>query len=256
MTAEAYRDYANAEAGVRDFYRQNHVGQTLEFARAKRTQYGALKNARMGIWEACEMLDTLVDESDPDTRRSQIEHCLQTAEGIRQDGHPDWFVLTGLVHDLGKILCLFGEPQWAVTGDTFVLGCAFPDAIVYPEYFAANPDAANADLNTPLGIYAQGCGLDNVTLSWGHDEYMYLVAKDYLPEPALAMIRYHSFYPGHSTDAYDALMGPEDQARLAWVRRFNRYDLYTKHDVAPDIAALRPYYEDLIARYFPPEIAW
>ena len=96
------------------------------------------------------MLDTLVDASDPDTRLSQIEHCLQTAEGIRQDGHPDWFVLAGLVHDLGKILCLFGEPQWAVTGDTFVLGCAFRDAIVYPEYFAANPDAANPDFSTPL----------------------------------------------------------------------------------------------------------
>ena len=51
-------------------------------------------------------------------------------------------------------------------------------------------------------------------------------------------------------------MSPDDKARLEWVRRFNRYDLYTKHDVAPDIAALRPYYEDLIARYFPPEIAW
>ena len=256
MSADAYRDYANAEAGVRDFYRNNHTYQTLDFARAKRVQYGALNTARMGIWEACEMLDTLVDASDPDTSLSQIEHCLQTAEGIRQDGHPDWFVLAGLVHDLGKILCLFGEPQWAVTGDTFVLGCAFRDAIVYPEYFAANPDAENPDFNTPLGIYEAGCGLDNVTLSWGHDEYMYRVAKDYLPEPALAMIRYHSFYPGHSTPAYDALMGTDDQTRLDWVRQFNRYDLYTKHDVAPDIAALRPYYEDLIGRYFPPEIAW
>jgi len=256
VSTEAYRDYANAEAGVRDFYRQNHANQTLDFARAKRAQYGALNNARMGVWEACEMLDTLIDESDPDTSLSQIEHCLQTAEGIRQDGHPDWFVLTGLVHDLGKILCLFGEPQWAVTGDTFVLGCAFPDAIVYPEYFEANPDAANPELNNPLGIYTPACGLDNVILSWGHDEYMYLVAKDYLPGPALAMIRYHSFYPGHSTQAYDALMSPDDPARLDWVRRFNRYDLYTKHDVAPDIPALRPYYEDLIARYFPPEIAW
>ena len=31
----------------------------------------------------------------------------------------------------------------------------------------------------PLGIYERGCGLDNVTLSWGHDEYMYLVARSY-----------------------------------------------------------------------------
>ena len=102
----------------------------LEFARAKRAHYGVLNTARMGIWEACETLDRLIDESDPDTNLSQIEHSLQTAEGIRRDGYPDWFVLAGLVHDLGKILCAFGEPQWAVTGDTFVVGCAFTDAIV------------------------------------------------------------------------------------------------------------------------------
>ena len=34
----------------------------------------------MGIWEAMEYLNTLVDDSDPDTDLSQIEHLLQTAE--------------------------------------------------------------------------------------------------------------------------------------------------------------------------------
>ena len=78
----------------------------------------------MGIWEAMEFLNTLVDDSDPDTDLSQIEHLMQTAEAIRADGHPRWFILTGLIHDLGKILCLWGEPQWAVVGDTFPVGCA------------------------------------------------------------------------------------------------------------------------------------
>jgi hypothetical protein len=41
----------------------------------------------MGIWEALEYLNTLVDDSDPDTDLSQIEHNLQTAEAIRRDGH-------------------------------------------------------------------------------------------------------------------------------------------------------------------------
>ena len=256
MGASEYRDYANAEAGVRRFYERNHRNQTLEFARGKRERYGRLDRRRMGVWEACEYLDTLIDESDPDTGASQIEHCLQTAEGIRRDGHPDWFVLTGLVHDLGKILCLYGEPQWAVTGDTFPLGCAFSDAIVYPEFFDGNADAGKPEYSTPLGIYEPGCGLDRVTLSWGHDEYMYLVARDYLPEPAQYMIRYHSFYPGHSTAAYDHLKNDHDRRMFEWVRRFSRYDLYTKRDAPPDTAALRPYYEDLISRYFPDEIAW
>lgn len=41
-----------------------------------------------------------------------IVHAYQTAERIREL-HPDkdWFHLTGLIHDLGKILATFGEPQ-------------------------------------------------------------------------------------------------------------------------------------------------
>jgi len=50
-------------------------------------------------------------------------------------------IATGFVHDLGKCLCLYGEPQWGVVGDTFPTGCAYSDAIVFPEYFRANPDS-------------------------------------------------------------------------------------------------------------------
>ena len=45
-------------------------------------------------------------ESDPDTELSQIEHLLQSAEAIRRDGKPRWMQLTGLIHDLGKLLFL------------------------------------------------------------------------------------------------------------------------------------------------------
>ena len=31
-------------------------------------------------------------------------------------------IATGLIHDLGKVLCKYGEPQWAVVGDTFPVG--------------------------------------------------------------------------------------------------------------------------------------
>ena len=39
------------------------------------------------------------------------------------------------------------------------------------------------------GVYEPGAGLRSVHMSWGHDEYLYHVVKDYLPEPALYMIR-------------------------------------------------------------------
>jgi len=254
---EAFRDYrAEARPSVKEFYRQNHRHQTLDFVRQKKSEYLPLRKKRMGVWQAMEFLNTLVDDSDPDTDLSQIEHLLQTSEAIRADGHPRWFILTGLIHDLGKILCLFGEPQWAVVGDTFPLGCAFSEKIVFPEFFADNPDSQNPAYNTPCGIYAAGCGLDRVELSWGHDEYLYHVARPYLPEPALYMIRYHSFYPGHKERAYDHLMNDHDRELFAWVRAFNPYDLYSKAAQRPDVAALKPFYEDLIAEYFPPVLDW
>jgi inositol oxygenase len=254
---EEFRNYeSSSRPGVREFYRLNHRHQTLAFVLAKKRQYLPLRRKRMGIWEAMEFLNTLVDDSDPDTSLSQIEHLMQVAEAIRRDGRPRWFILTGLIHDLGKILCLEGEPQWAVVGDTFPVGCAFSDKIVFPEFFADNPDSQAPAYQTPCGIYQEGCGLANVHLSWGHDEYLYQVVKDYLPEEALYMIRYHSFYPGHRENAYPQLMNEHDREMFDWVRAFNPYDLYTKSAARPDLARLRPFYEELIAEFFPPVVQW
>ena len=141
----------------------------------------------MSLWEGVDFLNTLVDDSDPDIELDQLQHLLQTSEAIRSDGQPDWFVLTGFLHDMGKVLCLFGEPQWAVVGDTFPVGCQFSNKIIYPEYFQENPDNSNPNYNTKYGIYEPNCGLANVKMSWGHDEYLYQIMKPYLPQEALYM---------------------------------------------------------------------
>jgi inositol oxygenase len=254
---EEFRDYrAEARPCVREFYRLNHRHQTLDFVLANKRQFLSLQQRRMGIWEAMEFLNTLVDDSDPDTDLSQIEHLLQTAEAIRRDGHPRWFVLTGLLHDLGKILCLFGEPQWAVVGDTFPVGCAFSDRVVFSEYFDENPDRLIPRYSTAAGIYESGCGLDQVHLSWGHDEYLYHVVRAHLPPEGLAMIRYHSCYPIHREAAYSHLLAPSDAESLRWVRAFNEYDLYSKSEARPNQQALEPYYRELIDEYFPSTLAW
>ncbi|HEV2495891.1 MAG TPA: inositol oxygenase family protein [Terriglobia bacterium] len=254
---EEFRDYrAHARASVKEFYRLNHTGQTREFVLGKKHQYLPKNRSTMGIWEAMEYLNTLVDDSDPDTDLSQIEHLLQTAEACRRDGRPRWFILAGLVHDLGKILCLWGEPQWAVVGDTFPVGCAFSPQIVFHEFFAANPDSRVPEYSTRLGIYEEDCGLDHVDLSWGHDEYIYHVLKDYLPEEAQYMLRYHSFYPAHLEGEYQYLMNEHDREMFRWVREFNQYDLYSKSDQHPSVTELRPYYDSLIAEYFPPQLNW
>lgn len=251
-----FRDYENAPAGVREFYRLNHISQTRDFVLEKKRQYAGLNRTTMGVWEALDYLNTLVDESDPDTDLSQIEHNVQTAEAIRRDGHPDWFQLAGLVHDLGKVLCLYGEEQWAVVGDTFPVGCAYSDRIVFHRYFEGNPDYRRPEYQTRNGVYEEGCGLDQVDMSWGHDEYLYHIVKPYLPEPAQYMIRYHSCYPIHREGAYEHLMNDHDREMFEWVKAFNPYDLYSKGEGKPNVAELRPYYEGLIAKYFPKKLAF
>lgn len=254
---DAFRNYdAETRDGVREFYRLNHRHQTVDFVKQKHDQYLGLQRGRKSIWEALEYLNTLVDESDPDTDLSQIAHLLQTSEAIRADGHPRWFILAGLIHDLGKVLCLYGEPQWAVVGDTFPVGCRFSDKIVFPDFFEHNPDTQVARYQTRLGIYEEGCGFSNVMMSWGHDEYIYHVTKDFMPIEAQYMLRFHSFYPAHREHEYEYLMDDQDHDNFKWVNTFNEYDLYTKSNETPNVEELRPYYEDLIAEFFPQEIAF
>ena len=255
---EDYRNYTDSprDALVRNFYKINHQFQTYDFVVAKQEEFLELKKQKMSVWEALDYLNTLVDDSDPDIELDQLQHLLQTAEAIRQDGHPDWFVLTGLLHDLGKVLCLYGEPQWAVVGDTYHVGCQFSDKIVYPEFFTENTDYSDERYNTKFGVYSKHCGLDQVKMSWGHDEYLYHVMKDYLPKPSLYIIRYHSFYAQHREGAYSHLMNEEDHKNFEWVKKFNPYDLYSKIPVPPDAKALKPYYEKLIAKYLPNKLAF
>ncbi|XP_019424836.1 PREDICTED: inositol oxygenase 1-like isoform X1 [Lupinus angustifolius] len=261
-----FRNYdaeSERQEGVENFYRRNHIYQTVDFVRKMREEYGKLKRVEMSIWECCELLNEVVDESDPDLDEPQIEHLLQTAEAIRKDyPNEDWLHLAGLIHDLGKVLLLpifGGLPQWAVVGDTYPVGCRFDESIVHHKYFMENSDYNNPAYNTKYGIYSEKCGLNNVLMSWGHDDYMYLVAKENkttLPSAALFIIRYHSFYALHREGAYEHLMNDEDVENLKWLNIFNKYDLYSKSKVRVDVEKVKPYYLSLIEKYFPAKLKW
>lgn len=254
-----FRQYDEACDRVKQFYREQHEKQTVAYNLRVREEFKRTTRARMGIWQAMEKLSELVDDSDPDTTVSQIEHLLQTAEAIRRDGKPEWMQVTGLVHDLGKLLFFFGsQGQWDVVGDTFVVGCKFSDKNIYPDTFENNPDSKDPVYSTEYGVYKPHCGLANVMLSWGHDEYLYNVLKNQcsLPEAGLNMIRYHSFYPWHREGAYSHLCNEADKKALAAVRAFNPYDLYSKSDEPVDPKKLKPYYQGLIAKFFPPVLDW
>jgi len=233
-----------------------HTNQTVNFVEGRHKVWLKFNHFKATIREALEKLNELVDESDPDTNIPNIFHAFQTAERARAE-YPqhDWLHLTGLIHDLGKVMAFYGEEQWAVVGDTFPVGCEWAKSIVFQsQTFDENPDAKNPQYTSKLGIYAEKCGIEQLMMSWGHDEYLYrclLHNKSTLPKESLQIIRYHSFYPWHTDGDYKHFEIESDENIKNWVNTFNRYDLYTKSAKVPNIDELWPYYQSLIDKYCP-----
>jgi len=259
---DCFRNYEDSvrQSEVERTYYEMHTKQTVEFVRQQRANWLRFDKGEFTIMEVVAMLDNLIDDSDPDNELPNSIHDFQTAERIRaQWPDHDWFHLVGFLHDLGKIMALPSLAkdstleQWAVVGDTFPVGCApAEDAIVFPEAFKGNPDYKHPVYGTVNGIYEPGCGISNLLMSWGHDEYMYQMLKENgctIPEEGLNMIRLHSFYPWHDKRAYTQFEAPEDLETLRWVNEFNKFDLYSKGDAVPNVEELIPYYASLLEKY-------
>lgn len=240
-------------------YRDMHRNQTLDYVLDKKEKYSSLNNKKMYMKEALAALDTFIDPSDPDLDEENSIHAYQTAERIRKI-HPmnKELQLVGLIHDLGKVMFTLGEPNWAIVGDTYVVGCEFPKTIVYYDTMKENADFDSYDKN---GIYPEKCGLENLNISFGHDEYLYQVLKQNegkhgMTKANLDVIRYHSFYPWHTSGEYKQFMRDGDQVILKNVNYFNKFDLYSKED-SPDISdEIKEYYSLLLDEYFPEILQW
>ncbi|CAN5893598.1 hypothetical protein BH24BAC1_BH24BAC1_15130 [soil metagenome] len=233
---------------------------TFDYVQRMKAKYLTFTHP-MDLWSAMEKLNHLIDVSDPDLNLPNIQHLAQSAEALREDKRPDWMQLVGLIHDLGKMMYLWGSDedgtsqaeQWGLVGDVFVVGCRLPDTVVYPEFNHLNPDMHDERYNTDLGVYEEGCGIDNVHLAWGHDEYFYQVLKNHpgnkIPEEGMVMVRYHSFYPWHSEGSYEKLTNKKDDQYKEWIKDFNQYDLYSKSNHLYHLEELKEYYNPIAEKY-------
>jgi inositol oxygenase len=259
---EGFRDYTNAPKAVINNYKTARINQTYDFVIKQREKYSNL-NTKMEIWNILEELNSLVDVSDPDLAHPNLFHAFQTAEMIRKDNHPDWLQLIGLLHDIGKIMYKKGNneegtginEQWAMVGDTFIVGCKLSDNLIYSEFNKENLDIEDKRYNTKLGIYTENCGLDNVLCSWGHDEYLYQILSsdknpNTIPEQGKYIIRYHSLYAYHDKKDYFYFQSQKDKDYFDILKTFNKYDLYSKCDNMKNIDELKKYYTTLIEKYF------
>ncbi|WP_411023058.1 inositol oxygenase family protein, partial [Salmonella sp. s51228] len=158
---------------MRQTYLKMHSQQTVKFGKEMREKWLRLDKAKMTIMEALDKLNDFVDDSDPDIEESpNSHHAYQTAEMLRAK-YPDldWLHLIGLVHDMGKMMCVLDKSheQFATVGDTYVVGCTPRDSIVLRDVgFELNPDTTNSAFNSKLGMYTENCGLSSVMMTWGH----------------------------------------------------------------------------------------
>jgi len=178
--------------------RQRHIAQTLEDVAALRRKYSTPVLGTVSVWSLIEKLGQCIDPADGRLFcTSQLTHVLQILEEMESDGvASDEFVLAALVHDLGKVLLLLGEPPENVVG-----------------------------MNTPIGTYEPGIGLTNCVLQWNHDEFAYTRLKDHLPEGLAWLVRYHSIIRSRC----EPYMDERDRAFAArYLDLFARYDHGTK----------------------------
>lgn len=149
----------------------------------------------------------------------------------------DWLALVGFIHDLGKMLLLpeFGNlPQWSVVGDIFPVGCEFSSSNIYfdEKYHEKSSDFNKFD---ELGIYKEGCGLEELYMSFSHDYYLYNILKKnkvLIPDEGLYLIRFHSFYSWHTpkngNQGYSYFANNKDWYMLPLLKLFQKSDLYSK----------------------------
>lgn len=257
MEQKTFRDYNNCNKEVKECYKKQREKQNFNFSYYLVSKYCKFER-KDTFWNLFNKLK-IKDKSDPDLNLENSHHLFQTAEGIRKDNLPEWMQIVGLIHDLGKIIYLFGEDkdgttekeQWGLVGDTFITGCKIPDSIILPEYNKLNSDNNKYD---KIGLYKENIGLENTLCCFGHDEYLYRMLKYNninLPEEAYYMIRYHSLYLWHEQNEYSYFENEKDKKMKKWVKLFNKYDLYTKDNSIKDWKKVLSYYDNLVKKYFP-----
>lgn len=262
----AYRTYA---PGSREwhFYRQRISLSTLEVTQSLRTRFLENRPMQMTMREAVDYYNDIVDESDPDMdQEPQITHAIQCAIGAKDSGLPEWAIAIGFIHDVGKLLVKLGLSQPFVVGDEWPVGCAPAKQIVCSQFFSENPDVKHPIYGSKLGIYEEGCGLDNVVITFGHDEYLFRVLTDAVkdggssfPPEALHPIRYHSAYVIHTAGQYDYLLSERDRQWMPILHKFRDHiDLYTKRGETAGIESNLPGIWQVVDKYIRPDykLSW
>ena len=51
-------------------------------------------------------------------------------------------------------------------------------------------------------------------------------------------------------------MDDYDRSMIKWVKLFSHYDLYSKSSEPVNVSELMPFYQELVAEFFPEDLRW
>lgn len=261
------RDYSNAPASVKKFYRNQRRGVTAEITLKDRAAFLPLRKGKKGMWALIQKARKYADGSDPDHIKAQLLHLYGAAKKAMEMKMPKWFVLTCLIHDGGKFLMEW-IPEHRVVGDTFPHLIKPGKEEIFYEEFKRNKDWKLVSKKGPNGFYSKSCGLDSMLMTWGHDEYLFNIVFDWIKQNAeyvkktwkctalelrlmLYMIRFHSFYAFHRQGGYKSLWSKTDTKLRPYLRVFSMFDLYSKPDKLPPLREMDKDFKPLVESFFP-----
>jgi len=129
---------------------------------------------QVDVWSLLHLLHFTIDHTDGKLfYTSQFIHCLQVYAAVRADPMPERDAeyrrdmrIAAIVHDMGKLLTLFGEED-------------------------GNVDCMNRVLPTAGGTPPPR-GLDRLEVQWNHDEFGFMKLRPHLPPRVADVMRYHS----------------------------------------------------------------
>lgn len=215
------RDYKKKASAICSRHRQ----QTVDMVIALKKKYEQPVFGKVAVWDLVDRLAMCVDPTDPGLyNASQFTHVCQVLKSMEQAGICDeYLLLTAIIHDLGKLLLLTDEA---------------PENVVC--------------MNTPIGDYPDGVGLDSVVFQWNHDEFVYMRFKGLVPEPVSWLLRYHSIIIKDTERYFDQR---DQQYVEKYLLVFRKHDIESKSPYyLPDINLDR--YKALVSKYFPEPIAF
>ncbi len=205
-----------------------HERQDAETVARLRHKYEAPVLGDVRVWELVELLAQCIDPSDGRLfGASQQFHVLQMLDAMEHDRvtDPD-LVLAALVHDIGKVLLLFGEDPANVVCMTRPIP------------------------PTPTTTPTPAIGLDHATLQWNHDEFGYSRLVEHVPDHIAWLIRYHSIV----IPECEPLMDDRDRDYVErYLKLFARYDHDTKTPFRLPARQIHEY-RDIVEEAFPKPI--